>query len=157
VRGYALEHRIDDSLYFSQAFEVFENKSQIYIVMEICNGGDLYRRLPYSEKEAAKITAKLCSAIAYMHSKDVVHRDCKYLCFRLLLLCLYHNYQSLGSLPSIAVKFENVMFESTDSDSEVKVIDFGLSKKFLPEVRGSSLPNYFIVSSCAYPCAFSDH
>jgi len=89
-----------------KAFEVFENKAQIYIVMEICTGGDLYRRLPYSEKDSAKITSKLCSAIAYMHSKDVVHRD---------------------------LKFENIMFESKDSNSEVKVIDFGLSKKFLPE------------------------
>jgi serine/threonine protein kinase len=45
--------------------------------MELCSGGDLYTRLPYSEREAAEITAKLCSAIAYMHSRDVVHRDCK--------------------------------------------------------------------------------
>ena len=44
--------------------------------MELCAGGDLYRYLPYSEKEAATITAKICSAIAYMHGKDVVHRDC---------------------------------------------------------------------------------
>jgi serine/threonine protein kinase len=61
-----------------QAFEVFENKHQIYVVMELCSGGDLYRRLPYSEKAAAAIAGKVCSAIAFMHSKDVVHRDCKY-------------------------------------------------------------------------------
>ena len=60
-----------------QAFEVFENKQQIYVVMELCSGGDLYHRLPYSEKAAAAITGKVCSAIAFMHSKDVVHRDCK--------------------------------------------------------------------------------
>lgn len=56
---------------------MFENKQQIYVVMELCSGGDLYHRLPYSEKAAAAITGKVCSAIAFMHSKDVVHRDCK--------------------------------------------------------------------------------
>lgn len=57
---------------------MFESKQQIFIVMELCAGGDLYRHLPYSEKDAASITAKICSAIAYMHGRDVVHRDCKY-------------------------------------------------------------------------------
>lgn len=57
---------------------MFENKKQLYIVMELCSGGDLYRGLPYSERGAAHITAQLCSAIAYMHVKGVVHRDCKY-------------------------------------------------------------------------------
>jgi len=92
-----------------KAFEVFENKNQkIYIVMELCSGGDLYRRLPYSEKEAAKISGKLLSAIAYMHDNDVVHRD---------------------------LKFENIMFENNTPEAEIKVIDFGLSRKFLPEER----------------------
>lgn len=88
-----------------KAFEVFENKRQIYIVMESCSGGDLYARNPYSEKEAAKIVAKLLSAVAFMHSSNVCHRD---------------------------LKFENIMFESLEKNAEIKVIDFGLSKKFIP-------------------------
>ena len=47
------------------------------------------------------------SAISYMHSRNITHRD---------------------------LKFENIMFESVAADSEIKVIDFGLSKKYLPEV-----------------------
>lgn len=88
-----------------KAFEVFENKRQIYIVMESCSGGDLYARNPYSEKEAAKIVGKLLSAVAYMHASNVCHRD---------------------------LKFENIMFENTKKNAEIKVIDFGLSKKFIP-------------------------
>lgn len=34
--------------------------------MELCSGGDLYGRLPYSEKQAAGIVTKLLSAIKYM-------------------------------------------------------------------------------------------
>lgn len=88
-----------------KAFEVFENKRQIFIIMEECSGGDLYARQPYSEKDAARIVGKLLSAIAYMHERKVVHRD---------------------------LKFENIMFENKNPDAEIKVIDFGLSKKFLP-------------------------
>jgi serine/threonine protein kinase len=45
---------------------VFDNKRQIYIVLELCDGGDLYTRAPYSEKASASIVAKLLSAIKYM-------------------------------------------------------------------------------------------
>jgi len=88
-----------------KAYEVYETKRQIYVVMELCSGGDLYSRRPYSEKGAAQIVGKLLSAIAFMHDNNVVHRD---------------------------LKFENIMFESRHPEAEIKVIDFGLSKKYLP-------------------------
>ena len=43
-----------------------------------------------------------------MHSRNITHRD---------------------------LKFENIMFESSHPEAEIKVIDFGLSKKYVPEVR----------------------
>jgi len=95
----------------AKAFEVFEHKSQIHIVLELCSGGDLYKRLPHSEKQAASISGKIFSAIAYMHSNDVVHRD---------------------------LKFENIMWENDDS-AEIKIIDFGLSKKFIPSDRSKTM------------------
>lgn len=84
--------------------EVYASKKQIYMVLELCDGGDLYTRAPYSEREAARYTDQLLSAIQYLHDHGVVHRD---------------------------LKFENVMFESSSEDAQIKVIDFGLSKKFL--------------------------
>jgi serine/threonine protein kinase len=71
--------------------------------MELCDGGDLYSRDPYTEKEAARITSSILSAVAYMHSHNVTHRDLKY---------------------------ENVMFANKNADAEVKLIDFGLSAKY---------------------------
>jgi serine/threonine protein kinase len=62
-----------------KAYETFERNKEISIVMELCTGGDLYTRLPYSERQAANIVTKLSSAIAYMHSKRIIHRDCKYI------------------------------------------------------------------------------
>lgn len=78
-------------------------------MIELCDGGDLYTRSPYSEQEAAKIMQKLLSAIRYMHEHSIVHRD---------------------------LKFENILFESVDPNAEIKVIDFGLSKKFLNQKPG---------------------
>ena len=87
-----------------RVIETFEWKGKISIVMELCSGGDLYTRDPYTEMEAARIISSVLSAIAYMHSKNVVHRD---------------------------LKFENVLFVNTSPISDVKLIDFGLSKVYV--------------------------
>lgn len=92
-----------------KAHEVYNHKKQIYIILELCDGGDLYTRLPYSEMEAAYISGKLLSAIKYMHDHGIVHRD---------------------------LKFENIIFESPHPKAEIKVIDFGLSKKFGNQATG---------------------
>jgi calcium-dependent protein kinase len=78
--------------------ETFEHRNQIFIVMELCSGGDLYSRDPYTEDEAARISSSILSAISYMHSKDVCHRDLKY---------------------------ENILFATNNPKAEVKLIDFG--------------------------------
>jgi len=88
-----------------KAYEVYESKVNIFLVLENCSGGDLYTRGPYSEKAAAKIVGKLLSAIVHMHEHGCTHRDLKY---------------------------ENVMFESKAKDAEIKLIDFGLANKAKP-------------------------
>ena len=85
-----------------KAYDIFDSEKEIYIVMELCSGGDLYMRNPYSEVQACKIVLQVTSAIKHMHENGVVHRD---------------------------LKFENIMFENTSLDAQVKIIDFGLSKK----------------------------
>lgn len=86
-----------------RAIETFEWNGQISIVMEVCSGGDLYSRDPYSEAEACRIIKSVLSAIAYMHSRNVAHRDLKY---------------------------ENILFVNNSPLSEVKLIDFGLSRVY---------------------------
>ena len=60
-----------------RAMETYEHRNQIFIVMELNYGGDLYARDPYTEEEAARITTSILSAISYIHSKNIIHRDLK--------------------------------------------------------------------------------
>jgi calcium-dependent protein kinase len=89
--------------------EVYENESEIFLVQELCTGGDLFDRLDeqsdfhYSEWKCAMLVKQMLSSVRYLHSKNIIHRD---------------------------LKLENFLFSSTDADSELKMIDFGLSKHF---------------------------
>ncbi|XP_041585591.1 serine/threonine-protein kinase 33 isoform X5 [Vulpes lagopus] len=85
---------------------------KMYLVMELCEDGELKeildRKGHFSENETRWIIQSLASAIAYLHSKDIVHRD---------------------------LKLENIMVKSsfTDDNNEmnlnIKVTDFGLAVK----------------------------
>jgi len=58
-------------------FEVFICKRKLFLVMELCSGGDLYSRSPYTEEQAASIVKKIVSAVNCMHQNGIVHRDRK--------------------------------------------------------------------------------
>jgi serine/threonine protein kinase len=49
--------------------------------MELLTGGELFYRIrtqaSFSEKEASKLMKKLVSAVNFMHSNDMCHRDLK--------------------------------------------------------------------------------
>jgi len=77
--------------------------------MELCKGGELLDRLQaqqghhYSEQVACRYVHTMLSSIAYCHANGIVHRD---------------------------LKLENFLFETEEDDSELKLIDFGLSQYF---------------------------
>jgi calcium-dependent protein kinase len=62
-------------------FEVFEWKQQYVLVMELCEGGDLFHNIKqsrfFSEGKAKSIIKQILSAINYMHKQNVCHRDIK--------------------------------------------------------------------------------
>jgi calcium-dependent protein kinase len=58
--------------------DLFERKRQMYFVMEFCSGGDLFERMPYTEKEAARLVNQIVNAVRYLHSKNICHRDLKF-------------------------------------------------------------------------------
>jgi len=108
--------------------EVYETKASIYLVMELCLGGDLFDCLysdkhtdwRYSEYDTAKLGKQMLSAVQYLHSKGIIHRD---------------------------LKLENFLFSTSDVCSELKLIDFGLSKHFqLGEIHHEAVGTPYTVA-----------
>lgn len=81
--------------------EFYEDKTMFYIVMDFYSGGDLIEKVisqgKLQESECVVIFWQVCSAISYLHSKNIVHRD---------------------------IKPENIVLEDNDKSMSVKIIDF---------------------------------
>jgi len=92
--------------------ETFEDQRFIYLVLELCTGGELFEHIinsgHFTEKQAAIVMKDLFRAIYYMHSSHFAHRDLK-----------PENFLFLAKED----KFEN---------NTLKVIDFGLACEFTP-------------------------
>jgi len=90
-------------------FEYFEDEKNVYLVTEACRGGELFDRIIenefFSEQTAAKIFKQIMQSINYCHNMGIAHRD---------------------------LKPENFLFETKEADSDLKIIDFGLSKIISP-------------------------
>lgn len=67
--------------------ECFEEKGCLYIVLELCRGGELYERIAqkvmaqggkgFDEKVARHLFRQMLYAVGYLHANRVVHRDIK--------------------------------------------------------------------------------
>ena len=73
----AIMRRLDHP-HITRLIETYEDKKELFLVMELCSGGDLYSRDPYTEDQAARIIGSVLSAVDFMHMHGIVHRDLKY-------------------------------------------------------------------------------
>jgi calcium-dependent protein kinase len=86
----------------------FEDNRNIYMVLELCQGGELLGRIlesRFTELQAAVVMKDMFRAINYLHQQHICHRD---------------------------LKPENFLFTSKDpiGVSQLKLIDFGVACKF---------------------------
>lgn len=88
-----------------QLVDTDEGPDSIRVVLELCEGGELYDRIQqrtfYPEADAVQLITNLLEAVAYIHSKGIMHRD---------------------------LKPENILLVSKTSHTDIKISDFGLAK-----------------------------
>ncbi|CBK22107.2 uncharacterized protein [Blastocystis hominis] len=132
----AVKNRIH-SEHIARIVDIYEDPLLVHIVMEYLGGGDLYHRVAkkgcFSEREAANVIRRIGSALEELHKEHIFHLD---------------------------VKPENIIYESNDSHSPMKLADFGCSllmdrfnrdTKCVSEVVGTAgfmAPE--VISNCAY-------
>lgn len=70
-----------DHPHIIKVFEFSEDEFNLYVVMELCRGGELLdtvvKKRSISENDAALFMKQILSAVYYMHSQGIVHRDLK--------------------------------------------------------------------------------
>lgn len=97
-------HRQLHHPHIAQMYEVIATESSIWIVTELCCGGELFDYLVeksrLSEDETRVIFGQLCLAVAYLHEAGIVHRD---------------------------LKLENVLL---DEHCRIKLGDFGFTREY---------------------------
>jgi len=81
-----------------------ETKKRIYMVVQFCDGGDVFERIlkqkTFSEKEAAHVVRKVAEGLRHVHDNHIIHRD---------------------------LKPDNLMYLTKDATSNIMIIDFGLA------------------------------
>jgi len=95
-----------DHPYILKMYDYFEDEEKVYLVLEICKGGEMFDRIvqakQFDEETAQKLFRQIMRAVYYCNLKGVCHRD---------------------------LKPENFLFIDKE-DLVVKLIDFGLSRTF---------------------------
>ncbi|KAH9539672.1 hypothetical protein CY35_15G069500 [Sphagnum magellanicum] len=94
-------------------YDACEDNLNVYIVMELCEGGELLDRIlsrggRYSEEDAKVVVQQILSIVSFCHLQGVVHRD---------------------------LKPENFLFSTKDEHAQLKAIDFGFSDFVKPDER----------------------
>eukprot|EP00429_Kryptoperidinium_foliaceum_P015693 CAMPEP_0176037684 /NCGR_PEP_ID=MMETSP0120_2-20121206/18670_1 /TAXON_ID=160619 /ORGANISM="Kryptoperidinium foliaceum, Strain CCMP 1326" /LENGTH=613 /DNA_ID=CAMNT_0017371073 /DNA_START=121 /DNA_END=1960 /DNA_ORIENTATION=+ len=100
-----------DHPHITRLYDVYESDDVLYLVMECCEGGELFDRVTelkrFSERDAADAMWQMLLAINYLHTHGIVHRD---------------------------LKLENFLYDGKGS-SHLKLIDFGFSKMWDPNIK----------------------
>jgi len=110
--------------YIIKLYEVKETTNYNFLVMELCNGGELSKCLedyqnkyhkPFSEEIVQYLMRQIISGIKYLHNNHILHRDIK--------------------LDNILVNFDSEEDNKNKNmlKSKIKIIDFGFARHLTPK------------------------
>lgn len=91
-----------DHPYIIRLYEVYQIKEKIWMVMDLCTGGDLTTR-KLNESQVVTVAEQILRGVVYLHRNGVCHQD---------------------------LKLENILYEHTGVDASIRLIDFGISEKY---------------------------
>jgi len=105
-----------DHPHIVRVYESFMSRfKSLYIVMEMCSGGDLLEKLEevsfFNESDGRVVFEQIMSAVHYLHRRGLAHRD---------------------------LKLENCLLTKKDVapwEMDIKLIDFGMMARFVPGSR----------------------
>ena len=95
---------VGGSINMVHVYDCYESKNHVYILMELCSGGNLYEKIskgdPYTEKMASVLMGDILRVAEQCHSRGIIHRD---------------------------IKPENFLFGNKLMGAPLKMTDFGLA------------------------------
>lgn len=112
--------KLNDHPNIIKVYEVFETEASLYIVTEICEGGELFdimvKHKRFKEAQAAVVVAQVLAGLAHLHQHNIVHCD---------------------------LKPDNFLLVSKKSLDDLKIIDMGMAQplkpgKWLTDVVGTA-------------------
>eukprot|EP01084_Bolivina_argentea_P305832 528366_1 len=89
-----------DNPYIVKLYDIFETKKYLYIVMEMCLGGELFDQIAeldgehYTEQDCCLILHQIARGVKYMHTVGIVHPFIFYI-HRIILRPFKVNYMKL--------------------------------------------------------------
>mmetsp|Transcript_64205 Transcript_64205/g.184449 ORF Transcript_64205/g.184449 Transcript_64205/m.184449 type:complete len:595 (-) Transcript_64205:91-1875(-) len=90
-------------------YEIFWEPQSLHLVMQVCTGGELFEYIVrsaskgFGEAQGLTYVRQILAALSYLHANCFAHRD---------------------------VKPENFLLESAEPGAALKLIDFGMARKF---------------------------
>ncbi|KAG5270579.1 hypothetical protein AALO_G00194260 [Alosa alosa] len=95
-----------------QLYDAFESRSNLTLIMEYVDGGELFNRIVddnylLTELDAIVFTRQICEGVQYLHQQYILHLD---------------------------LKPENILCVS-NTGNQIKIIDFGLARKYRPREK----------------------
>jgi len=122
--------------YVIRLHEVFESSTQLYMVVDLATGGELFERVvsngSFGEPDAIYVLRMVLEGLQYLHGRGIAHRD---------------------------LKPENLLFYHPGEKSKILITDFGLSafrktgNEFMHTICGT--PEYIapeVIARQPYTC-----